>query len=109
MSCSGLSRSPPLHSICTSISISTPACLSPDRSRQNPGVRPIGVCEVPRRILSKAILFVLKGDIQEAAGSNQLCGGQVAGIEAAVHSVRQLFDDENSEARLLVDASNAFQ
>ena len=46
---------------------------------KNPGVRPIGVCEV-------AILFVIKGDIQEAAGANQLCGGQIAGIKAAVHA-----------------------
>ena len=54
---------------------------------KNPGVRPIGVCEVTRRIISKAILFVIKGDIQDSAGSRQLCGGQIAGIEAAVHSV----------------------
>ena len=73
---------------------------------KNPGVRPVGVCEVPRRVLSKAILFTLKSDIQEAAGSNQLCGGQVASIEAAVHLVRQLFNDENSEAMLLVDTNN---
>ena len=30
---------------------------------KNPGVRPIGVCEVPRGIISKAILFIIKGDI----------------------------------------------
>lgn len=41
-------------------------------------------------------------------GSHQLCGGQVAGIEAAVHSVRSLFTKESTEALLLVDASNAF-
>ena len=75
---------------------------------KRPGVRPIGICEVVRRITSKAILFVIKGDIQEAAGSCQLCGGQIAGIEAAVHAVRQLFNNENTEALLLVDASNAF-
>ncbi len=51
---------------------------------KNPGVRPIG------RIVAKATLFVLKGDIQEAAGSNQLRGGQVAGIELAVNTVRQM-------------------
>ena len=73
-----------------------------------PGVRPIGICEVARRITSKAILFVVKYDIQEAAGSHQLCGGQIAGIEAAVHAVRQLFDNDDTEAILLVDASNAF-
>ena len=75
---------------------------------KNPGIRPIGVCEVARRIISKAILFVIKSDIQEAAGSRQLCGGQIAGIEAAVHSVRNLFENDKTEAILLVDASNAF-
>ena len=72
---------------------------------KNPGVRPISVCEVARRIISKAILFVIKGHIQDSAGSRQLCGGQIAGIEAAVHSVRKLI---GSEAILLVNASNAF-
>ena len=75
---------------------------------KNPGVRPIGVCEVTRRIISKAILFVIKGDIQDAARSRQLCGGQIAGIHAAVHSVRKLFDNDTTEAILLVDANNTF-
>ena len=61
---------------------------------KNPGVRPIGACEVTRRIISKAILSVIKGDIQDSAGSRQLCGGQIAGIEAAVHSVRKLFEND---------------
>ena len=34
-----------------------------------PGVRPIGVCETARRIISKAILSTIKDDIQDAAGS----------------------------------------
>ena len=75
---------------------------------KNPGIHRIGVCEVARRIISKAILFVIKGDIQEAAGSRQLCDGQIAGIAAAVHSVRNLFENDKTEAILLVDASNAF-
>ena len=75
---------------------------------KSPGVRPIGVCEVDRRIISKAILFIIKGDIQEVAGANQLCGGQIAGVEAAVHAVRQLFNSDDTEGILLVDASNAF-
>ena len=33
-----------------------------------PGVRPIGICETPRWIIAKAILFVTKGDLQDAAG-----------------------------------------
>ena len=42
------------------------------------------------------------------AAARQLCGGQVAGIEAAIHSVRREFSSESAEAILLVDASNAF-
>ena len=73
-----------------------------------PGVRPIGVCETARRIISKAILAVTKDDLQEAAGPLQLCAGQIAGIEAAIHAMRDSFHDEGVEAVLLVDASNAF-
>ena len=76
--------------------------------KKNPGVRPIGVCETARRIVPKAILFITRGDIQDAAGSLQLCAGQIAGVEAAVHATREAFAGENTEAVLLVDASNAF-
>ena len=36
---------------------------------KNPGVRPIGIGETPRRIIAKAVLTVTRGDIQDAAGS----------------------------------------
>ena len=75
---------------------------------KNPGVRPIGICEVVRRIVAKAILSVTNGDIQDAAGSLQLCAGQKSGTEAAVHAMNMVFKDEDCEAVLLVDASNAF-
>ena len=42
------------------------------------------------------------------AGSLQLYTGQISGCEAAVHSVREDFQEESAEAALLVDASNAF-
>ena len=73
-----------------------------------PGVRPIGICETARRIISKAVLFATKGDLQDAAGPLQLCAGQIAGIEAAVHAMKASFQNEDTEAVLLVDASNAF-
>ncbi len=57
-----------------------------------PGVRPIGICDTVRRIVSKAILHITKTDVQEAIGARQLCAGQTAGIEAAVHSVRESFN-----------------
>ena len=73
-----------------------------------PGVRPIGICETARRIISKAVLYAIRDDIQDVAGSLQLCAGQIAGIEAAVHFMRESFQSEGTEALLLVDASNAF-
>ena len=73
-----------------------------------PGVRPIGICETVRRIVTKAILYVTKADVQEAAGARQLCGGQIAGIETTIHSVTEAFHSDDTEAVLLVDASNAF-
>ena len=75
---------------------------------KNPGVRPIGIGEVPRRIVAKAILKVTIDDIQSATGPLQVCAGHEAGIEAAIHTMRMSFDNESSEAILLVDASNAF-
>ena len=73
-----------------------------------PGVRPIGVGEVPRRIISKAILRVIGNDVVDAAGPFQLCAGQVGGCEAAVHAMRSVFQTPNNEAVLLVNANNAF-
>ena len=43
-----------------------------------------------------------------AAGSIQLCAGQLACIEAGVHAVRTMFQKDDIEAVLLIDASNAF-
>ena len=73
-----------------------------------PGVRPIGVGEVPRRIIAKAFLRILKKDVEEAAGPLQLCAGQDGGCEAAVHAMKLIFQDQDTEAALLVDATNAF-
>jgi hypothetical protein len=73
-----------------------------------PGVRPIGIGEVPRRIIAKAILSIVRNDIQDAAGFTQLCAGQISGVEAAVHAIRDTFQNSDSEAVLLVDADNAF-
>ncbi len=74
---------------------------------KNPGVRPIGIGETPRRIIAKAVLRVTRGDIQDAAGSVQLCAGQIAGVEAAIHAVQKCFHRYETEAVLLVDASNS--
>ena len=73
-----------------------------------PGVRPIGVGETVWCIIAKAVLSVIKEDIREAAGLSQLCAGQLSGCEVAVHSVQTLFDSPDTEAAMLVDATNAF-
>ena len=68
-----------------------------------PGVRPIGVGEVMRRIIARAVLSIVKLDVLEAAGSLQLCAGQDAGNEAAVHAMRAVYLNDSTEALLLVD------
>ena len=75
---------------------------------KNPGIRPIGVGEVLRRIVGKSIAWVLKEDIQEAAGPLQTATGLQGGAEAAIHSMKIIFEHEDTEAVILVDASNAF-
>ena len=74
---------------------------------KKPGVRPIGIGDTARRIIAKAVLSVAKPDIQEASGCLQMCGGQISGIEAAVHAVRTIFNSSDTEAVLLVDATNS--
>ena len=37
-----------------------------------------------------------------------MCSGQESGSEAAIHAVREVFKNEETEAALLVDAANAF-
>ena len=72
------------------------------------GVRPIAIGETIHRIVSKAIAEVLRDNIQDAAGSLQLCAGQLSGCEAAVHSMYKVFQSPETEAAILVDASNDF-
>ena len=75
---------------------------------KNPGVRPIGVGEVVRRIIGKAVLGMLKEDVQCATGYIQLCAGQECGSEAAIHAMREVFSNDDNHGVLLADASNAF-
>ena len=52
---------------------------------KNPGVRPIGVGEVLRWIMGKAINWILKDNIQESAGPLETATGLKAGAEVAIH------------------------
>ena len=61
-----------------------------------------------RRIMSKYIMKTAREDTMKALGNLQLCSGQKAGAEAAVHAAKEIFADKECEAVLLVEASNAF-
>ena len=75
-----------------------------------PGVRPIAIGEELRRIVCKALAFATGSDVAELCGVSQLCSGLEAGIEGAVHAIRDLFEDNrgNGWGLLLVDVKNAF-
>ena len=73
-----------------------------------PGIRPIGIGEVLRRIIGKAVMTVIKPDILNATGYQQLCAGQNAGCEVAIHAVRDLFELDSNHGFIQIDASNAF-
>ena len=73
-----------------------------------PGVRSIGVGELLRRIVGKLLIRVIKDDITQAAGPIQTCRGIQSGIEAAIHSMRQVFENDSTEAIMLVDVENPF-
>ena len=72
------------------------------------GLRPVGVGEMVRRIIGKAVMSVTGEKVQEAVGALQLCGGQPAGVESAIHAMRSFLDDDQSDGILLIDADNAF-
>ena len=74
---------------------------------KSPGVRPIGVGEVLRRIMGKVVMSVTKPDVVKASAKSQMCGHQ-SGSEAAIHAMKKMFDNQHTDAVLLVDAANAF-
>ena len=69
-------------------------------------VRPIGV--VIRRIMGKCVMHVTKPDVIDASGSLQVCAGHKSGSEAAIHAMRNIFEADETDAVLLIDAFNAF-
>ena len=71
-------------------------------------VRPIGVEEVIRRIMGKCVMHVTKPDVIDASGFLQVCAGHKSGSEAAIHAMRSIFEANETDADLLIYASNAF-
>ena len=58
---------------------------------KNAGIRPVGVGKFLQRIIGKCIGWVLKKDIQLAAGPLQMATGLQAGAKAAIHSMQCMF------------------
>ena len=81
-----------------------PACIAPIMAShlisldKSPGIYPIVVGDTARLIIAEAILNITRQDVQKAAEPIQLCAGQIAGIEAAVHAVCSFFQSEEMEA-----------
>ena len=74
----------------------------------NGEVRPTGVGEVIRRTIGKCVTRVAKLDVINASAAMQVCAGQKSSGEAAIHAMRNIFEADETDAALLVDASNAF-
>ena len=61
------------------------------------------------RICGKCVMNIAKRDLVEASGSLQLCDRQKSGSEAAIHAMHRIFEADDTDAVLLIDAaSNAF-
>ena len=73
---------------------------------KNPGVCPIGVGGILRRIAGKVAIAATRNDVITSGGSLQVCGGCDAGAET-VHAMRSLYNVEKTEAVILVDTENA--
>ena len=72
---------------------------------KNPGVRPIGVGEVLRRIIGISILRCVENDLKLLGQNKQLCLGQKCGLDHAIHSLSQQFETPEVQH---IDAKNAF-
>ena len=75
---------------------------------KNPGLRPIGIGEMRRRLAGKIVVSTIREDITESGSSLQVCAGQEAGSQAAAHPMHEIFKEQDTEAVLLIDAANAF-
>ena len=104
MRCSCNSGSPIVHRVHRSRFEPILASRLIPLDKGNGEVRPIGVGEVIRRIIGKCVIKVVKQDILESSGSLQVCAGHKSGSEAAVHAMNSLFQHEETDAVLLVDA-----
>eukprot|EP00957_Ditylum_brightwellii_P185088 14094998-Ditylum_brightwellii.AAC.1 len=62
-----------------------------------PGIRPVGIGEILFRMIGKCIIAVCGDEVAKACGIHQLCFILKAGIEGAVYSMKQMWDDHAKE------------
>ena len=77
-----------------------------------PGVRPIGIGDITRRLVCKILLIVTGKEATRACGTDQLYSGLEARIEGGIHHARSMWDahvdDDQPWGILMIDARNAF-
>ena len=83
-------------------------CSAIALAKNNPGVRPIEIGEVIRRILGHTVMKTFRRNIFKSAGDLQLCAGQHEACEASVHALSSTFSEDDSDAIFLLDADNVF-
>ena len=76
--------------------------------KEEGAVRSIGVGEVIKRICGKCVMNIAKRDVVEASGTLSLCAGHKSGSEAAIHAMHRIFDADETDSVLLIEASNGF-
>ena len=74
----------------------------------NAEVRPIGAGEVIRMIMGKCVSGVGKQDVIDAGGATQACAGHKSESEASIHAMNNIFESDETDAALPIDASNTF-
>lgn len=76
-----------------------------------PGIHPIGIGEICRRLFAKCLLSKAATEATEACNTNQLCAGLKAWIEGAVHVTNEVWEEikqADEQGFLIIDTSNAF-
>jgi hypothetical protein len=66
---------------------------------KQPGVRPVGIGEIYRRLFAKCLLKAIGSQATAACGNYNLCAGLPAGIEGAVHAVRSVYEAQEAASR----------
>ena len=64
---------------------------------KQPGVRPVGIGEIFRRLIAKCVLAAVGHQAMEACGNLKFGAGLPAGIEGAVHATTTAWEKATAE------------